>query len=292
MQIEIYGDVFFLINFVMDLIIFWASAKFLRRRIKFYRILLGTLSITSLYCLALFNSCYDIRLAFLVLTVGVIIIFQPDSFWMLIKIIFLVHVIAFIIGGMTMALCYYIDFSHVINNIVSCEPRGFSFRILLISTCVFFILIKLSADHLKRWALSKQIFYEINIYLGEKKSSFNALVDTGNTLYDCITGQPIIIAQLDKIKDIFPKEILFDLETKNLEGLVLCDKIKFNFVPFKSIGNENGLLICFRPDQIKILCGSDSQSNKNIFVSNALIGICNFKLSKYYYGLINPSLLS
>ena len=292
MQIEIYGDVFFLINFIMDLIIFWAGAKFLRRKIKFYKILLGALTVTVLYCIALFNSYYNIKLMFLILMLGVIMTFKPNNFCDLIKIIFLIHVIAFIIGGMTMALFYYIDFSYLLGDMILFRFQNFSFKILLTSACVFFIFIKLLASYIKKTALSKQVFYEINIFLGEKKSSFNALVDTGNSLYDNLTGQPIIIAQLDKIKNIFPSEILFDLENKNLERLILYKKIKFNLVPFKSIGNENGILICFKPDQIKILSGSGLDSNKKIFVSNALIGICNFKLSRYYYGLINPSLLA
>lgn len=265
---EIYADIFFIINFVMDLLIFWAASKFLRYKTNFYRIILGALVVTILYCLSIFYFNYSIWFSFIFLIIGVIIAFRPDNFLALIKLILLVHIIAFILGGMTIAYMFRIE--------------NFSLKILVISTSIFFVTIKLFVNYIKKRILSRQVICRLNIFLGNNHSSFNALIDTGNSLYDKITGLPIIVAEFDKVKNIFPLQIQSALREKDFEKLCLA-KIKFNFVPFKSVGNTSGILICFRPDFIKIF----SETKTNI-----LVGICNFRLSDSYHGLINPDLLN
>ena len=279
-QVEIYGDLFFLVTFVMDFIIFWACAKILKRKIRLLKIFFFFLLTTILNCIAVFNLCFSNLIALLILILGIVFVFKPNNFFDMAKIIFFINVIGFLIGGMTTSLFYFFDANKIFFGL-----ENFSFKVLFVSSAIFFIFIKLFAEYIKKIVLSKEVYYEINIFIGEQKFCFQALVDTGNCLFDDLTGLPIVIVELDKIKNIFSQDILQAIKNKNFEMLCLCKKIKFNFVSFKSIGNKNGLLICFHPDQIKILCG------EKIILANALIGICDFKISRNYCGLINPSLI-
>ena len=163
---------------------------------------------------------------------------------------------------------------------------NFSFKILFASTFLSFFIIKIFVAILKKKLLSKQVFAQIEIYLADSKISLNALVDTGNSLCDSITNLPIVIAEFDAIKNIFPPQIKSAILQKNFEALCLSN-LNFQFVPFKSIGNENGILICFKPDHVKIL----SETQKPKIIRHAFVGICNFSLDDNYHGLISPDLL-
>jgi len=283
MQIEIYADVFFAVNFLMDLLIFWIASKLVRKKIAFKKILFGVLISSVIYLVLVFkfNYLYNFWSSVLILVFAVSITFRPENLFNLVKLIFLIIIIAFALGGMTTVLFYYIDFASILEDF---SFKNFSFGILFISTGLAFIFINIFAEYIKKSLISKQVFCEIKIYLQEKKISFNALVDTGNNLRDELTDLPIIIAELDFIKNIFSQEILNAINKKDLEKLFMSN-IKFSLTPFKSLGNENGLLICFKPDKIKIY------KSKNQIISNALIGIANFSLDNFYHGLINPDLI-
>lgn len=272
----------------MNLFIFWIAAKLLREKIFLWRIISGVFIMTILHCLCLlnFNAYYNFGLSILIFISGIIIVFRPKKFSYLLKLILLVHIIAFAIAGLTMALSYYINFSDLVSTAANFCSQNFSFKILFASTFLSFFIIKIFVAILKKKLLSKQVFAQIEIYLADSKISLNALVDTGNSLCDSITNLPIVIAEFDAIKNIFPPQIKSAILQKNFEALCLSN-LNFQFVPFKSIGNENGILICFKPDHVKIL----SETQKPKIIRHAFVGICNFSLDDNYHGLISPDLL-
>ena len=243
---------------------------------------------TALHCLLLFlfSSYYNFGSAVLILILGLIIVFKPDNIYVLLKSILIAHIVAFALGGLTMALGYYIDFSNLIGNL-KFGFKNFSFKILLTSVCVSFVFIKFIAEYLRKNIISRHIFCDIKICFLDKQISFNALVDTGNFLRDQKNKLPIIIAEFDVIKNIFSDEINMAILKKDFE--YLCQsKIKFSFTPFKSVGNKNGILICFKPDVIQIFLDNKQNQKKDC---EAVIGICDFKISDDYHGLISPELI-
>lgn len=58
-------------------------------------------------------------------------------------------------------------------------------------------------------------------------------------------------------------------------------------IPYKSIGNDNGVLIGFKPDYVIM------KSDEEIYVENSVIGICNESLSnnKIYSGIFGLEIL-
>ena len=170
MQVEIYGDLFFLVTFVMDFIIFWACAKILKRKIRLLKIFFGVLLTTILNCIAVFNLYFSNLIALLILILGIIFVFKPNNFFDMAKIIFFINVIGFLIGGMTTSLFYFFDANKIFFGL-----ENFSFKVLFVSSAIFFIFIKLFAEYIKKIVLSKEVYYEINIFIGEKKFCFQAV---------------------------------------------------------------------------------------------------------------------
>ena len=82
------------------------------------------------------------------------------------------------------------------------------------------------------------------------------------------------------LKELIESSILKN--TKNiLSGKFLsedCSKIhnyKFRIIPFSSLGNQNGLLLGFKTDKVKVY------NDEEIFEKEAIIGIYEEKLSGY-----------
>jgi stage II sporulation protein GA (sporulation sigma-E factor processing peptidase) len=239
----------------------------------------------------LFDLEFNLLLTYITLILGIIIIFRPKDLLYLLKLILITHIVTFVVGGMATTLFYYTNSISLGFNFIKFSPI-----ILLLVISFMMFLVRSLGFYVKNSVISKQTFYNIRIYFKNKHTVFNALLDTGNSLHDEITGASIIITELDSIKNIFPKEILKSIQESNFEKLC-ASKIKFRFVSFKSIGKEEGVLICFRPDKVNISNLDNSKNKKNNHVYNinghdVLVGVINFSLSDSYSGLIGPDLIN
>lgn len=87
-----------------------------------------------------------------------------------------------------------------------------------------------------------------------------ALIDTGNNLKDPLNCQPVIIVEQAALNPLLPlelREIISQLDQGDvnaMERLAHLEKwqTRLRLIPFSSIGKKNGLLVGFRPDEIKV----------------------------------------
>ena len=89
--------------------------------------------------------------------------------------------------------------------------------------------------------------------------SLNVLLDTGHTLTDPYTGMPVITVWLDAVKGLFSQEewdILLRLTTEGVssccEQLASISPGAFHIIPYRAVGTENGVLLCFSAEKFKI----------------------------------------
>ena len=111
---------------------------------------------------------------------------------------------------------------------------------------------------------------EVQITLGESSTKLRALHDTGNELFDPLSGLPVMVIEASALTALLPEEALSRLELGTadfLEGV--CErqelKTRFRLVPFSSTGVKSGLLPVFRPDALEI----NGKVERDV-----LIGIC------------------
>ncbi len=298
---EIYADVVFAINFFMDLFILWVVCKLSHKKISVFRLVLGGIIMSATYCIIIFVAPFRIYLnifaSVLILICGVAITFKPKSVKEFFKLIFFSYVTAFSIGGLGIALFYFTNISDVIGNMMGFTINNFSFNILLISVCSFYIIIKLSLSWYNRITLKKQAIYSIKIFYDKNDVALTALVDTGNSLHDPITKVPVIIAEFNSIKNFLPdslKLIFYENKDENLD--IVANTIsdsgflgRVRMIPFVSLGKKNGILLGFRPDKVEIT----SNSKEVIVLKDVVVGIYNYKLTgnNAYQGLLNPELI-
>lgn len=98
-----------------------------------------------------------------------------------------------------------------------------------------------------RGKLGKE-FLPVELCYGENKVKLTALCDTGNTLCDPITGQPVLIVgaqAANRLAGLTEKELRDPVGTMGkLPGLCL--------VPYRSVGKSGGMLLALRLQNVKI----------------------------------------
>ena len=128
------------------------------------------------------------------------------------------------------------------------------------------------------------------IYKG-KELLISALVDTGNNLKDPLSNKSIFVVELSKLLTMLPEELIEFYKIKKytkIEDLLLklSDEFPLILVPFKSIGNEKGIILGFKPDNVIIRFHNETQE---IQLDRIIIGIYNGHLSneREFSGLID-----
>ncbi|MDR1537878.1 MAG: sigma-E processing peptidase SpoIIGA [Clostridiales bacterium] len=301
MQLEVYADVVFFINFAMDCLILWVAGKLSRSRARLWRLLLGSGLMALMYCAMVFvadlHIFYHMASAVLMLMIGVWVAYLPTKAIAFIKLIAMSYAASFFIGGIGTALFYSTQFNNILGSIADVTVNHFSLPILVIASVTFYAVFKIASVWLDSRALKRQLCLSVRIFFGERECEFNALVDTGNSLRDPLSHCPVIVAEFDSVKNFLPdsmKLIFYEKQENDLqhllagaEGSTFSGRLRM--IPYESLGRKNGLLIGFRPDKVEIDNGKGV-----ILLQDVVIGIYNFTLSSDggYQGLLNPEMIA
>ncbi|MCL2224027.1 MAG: sigma-E processing peptidase SpoIIGA [Defluviitaleaceae bacterium] len=296
----LYADILFLVNLVMNGFVLWVLSKVVREPRKTRWLLLGASLMALLYTMIIVTPplrFVNVVLASVViLAVGVSATFHPRGAGAFFRLMAAAYVISFTVGGLGMALFFLTDLPYAVYFIVS-DFGGFSrlvsWQLVLAGMIVSYITIKFALKIAERFTLKRQMLCNVHISLGENDCNFDALVDTGHNLKEPLSQTPVIIAEFEQIKPLLP-ECLVVLFSEKLEDdltvlLSVREEAFYNrirMIPFKSLGQSNGILIGFRPDNVKVEGLEESP--------DVVIGIYNAKLCRdgRYRGLLSPELVA
>ncbi len=203
---------------------------------------------------------------------------------------------AFLLAGCTFALSSVLDGGVVsYGGLMYVSPQG-TLKAFLFSAGLCIALVRPIGRILSGKSLREGSIIPVHIRLGDKSVRINALVDTGNSLVDPITGYPVMVVEADSVKNILPPEIYASVITNNMGVYEQLDQggesswlKRIHLIPFKSIGRENGMLTGFRPDHLRI--GREGTFKE---INDVIVGICGIKLSNSarYSALVGPAMLS
>lgn len=300
-QIEIYADILFLLNFVMDYFILWIVSKMIKQKVTYKRLLGGAFIGALLYCLMIFipifRNTYNMISIVLLPMIPLMLTYKPKSFKQLIKIFILFHGTAFALGGAGIALFYYLNISKVIEDVLRFNIDNFPIVLLIVSCILSYAFIKLIWFWIRKVSNKEGIVYPIKVYFEGMKIDATALLDTGNALYDPFSQSPVIVIEFSTVKGFLPDNIreLFNEKKENDLNLLFHSITqtsigsKIRMIPFSSLGMPNGMLLGFRPDQVEII----EQDNTCTVLKDIVIGIYNQRLSQdnKYQALLHPDVL-
>lgn len=146
--------------------------------------------------------------------------------------------------------------------------------------CYFFlsIVFRGGAKHYVSGEISKGTLWH-----NGQKIPLNVLLDTGHTLHDPYTGNPVMTVWLDATRELWSAEEwsilerLVDAEvTGCLEKLTKISSGRFWIIPYRAVGIQSGALLCFSAESVVI--GKKSLGKITVALSGTSLsdgGSCN-----------------
>lgn len=292
----IYVDILFFINFVMDYIVLWATAKISQIRCVPWRLVTAS-CLGSFYSIIVllpefgFLAAYWVK--FLISLLMVVLAFAPIQLKKFGRVLLCFYLITFTLGGTVLGLIYLFSNFSLDSNLNSIPIK---YLWLLLALMIAIIAVKWGVPYLKKSFLGDLLRVPVIIKFCGHELKITGLVDTGNQLVDPLTGAPVVIVEHEIIAPYLPhytRELFVDggeVElTKLANPLPENGKIlPFRLIPFTTIGKNHGMLLGFKPDEITILAGDQEIRNTNVVVC-----LYNRRLSPggAYRALIHPDLL-
>lgn len=242
---EIYIDLFFLFNIIMDGIIITSTSILLKRKTNIFRIIISSL-VGGISSLLMFTSINKLVIEVVSVFVIVLIAFKYKDIRYTIKNIFYMYILSVLLGG----LIYLFNIRVTTNIFVT------YFIIIIISVEVMILYIK----EIKKMKNIYNNYYRVVITFKDgNKLSLIGFIDTGNNLYDPYKKRPIIlVSNKYKKEDNF---ILVPYYTAGGEGILKCIKPDIVFV--ESVGCRKNVLIGFS-DSPKLIDGVDVILHKDL----------------------------
>lgn len=199
------------------------------------------------------------------------IAFRYETMKALARDILVYYAITFLVGGILNYLYYYTSAGYYITEFMRILPsKALNFFYLI---CFFAIaggFIHLVKRILIQMKGTRELFYNVELVFGEKKITCKGFLDTGNHLREPVSKRPVVIADLDGIKDILPEELIdyakdfmSDAIHKNIDRFV----VRIKWIPYHAVGTEEGILPGIVFDEVNILKEDGVVHNPNITVA-------------------------
>lgn len=285
----VYIDIILLENLCMNYIILFATAYIMKIKISHIRIIASS-SIGAVYSIMLYMQILPIYssifMKIILSVVMVYISYAPKSVKIAIKQLIIFYLISFAFGGCVFALLYFVKTQDIfIKNGVYIGT--YPLKIALLGGIVGFVITYIAFKIIKNKATKEEMIYKLKIKINDKTVEVNALLDTGNKLKDPITLVPVIVIEKQKLYNFLPEEIL-----ENIDKIIGGDSnklieenikymSKFRVIPYNSIGKQNGLMLGFKADEVKIIIDEEERT-----IKNTIIGIFNQSFNSQTYSAL------
>ncbi len=290
----IYVDIVLLENLCMNYIILFGTAYIIKIKVRHIRIFFASM-IGAVYAVLAYSGIFPIYanlITKIVLSICMAYIaFNPKKLKGLIKELIVFYLVSFALGGCAFALLYIVRPQDIfMKNGVYIGT--YPLKIALLGGITGFIITYVAIKIVKTRITKNEIIYKAKIEIGNQELEINVLLDTGNMLKDPISGDAVIMVEKNMLYKIVPKELLDNMnkflggEFENADNLEYKKRIRF--IPFTSVGKQNGMLLGIKADLVKIITDVDEIINEK-----AIIGVYEktFSKSGKYSGLIGLDIL-
>lgn len=283
----VYVDVLFVLNFVLNLLLLWTTGKLAKNSTRLMRLSLGA-ALGALYAVLMFFpelGIYYTVLAKLLFSMCMVAVSYKIERWKeFLVLLALFYMVSFTFGGAALGLFYFTDIGATLGAVISNGVfyMNFPWEILVISTAVAYGVISIGWRLYRRAVNGKNLILKLSLTVDGETVTVDALLDTGNTLFDPISGLPVVIAEQAAISPILPS--FLGREESTLWGDLPGNwKRRLRMIPFSSIGRENGMMVGFKPDAAEV----EGQP-----IGEVIVALSPKPLSKEhrYFALLHPEM--
>lgn len=250
----IYLDEVLLLNFVVDYLLLLASGRLSGEILRRGRLALGA-ALGAAYAGAVFLP----GLGFLVhplCKAGVAVLAVLTGYSgspRLLRVCLVFFAVSAAFGGGIFALQLLGSRSLTLSNGVIASPLDL--KLVLLSAAGCYVLITLLFHRAARHSFGRELVPAV-VELGGRRVALTAMVDTGNTLTDPLSGRPVLVAEGARVSGLFPagaapgpaelRDPAAAMERLGAAGL------RCRLLPYQAVGVECGLLLALRADRVKV----------------------------------------
>lgn len=290
----IYADVLFIINFAVNYVLLWTTAKIGKLKAVCWRIVLGSAA-GAIYAILMFSPnlsmVYSTLSKFLFSLAVIAITYNIKGIRLYFKALGIFYLVTFFFGGGVMAIFFLSGAGAKLGAIVKNGILYFNvpWQMLFLSIGISYIVIRIVWGIMQNRLSRDNMYIKINISWNGRVVSVNALLDTGNSLYDPLSDYPVIVVEYKKLLPILPEEMKEVFEGKrNVEELNADIAKCIRMIPFSSLGRENGMLLGFKPDKAEI-----TENENTRVLGNIIVGVYTKNLAGdgSYGALMHPGII-
>lgn len=253
-----YVDVIFLINFVMDFFIMWATGKLVGVKVIYLRIAVASI-LGAIYSVgAIFielSAWYDFPIKVLFSGLLVILALWPGSWRQFLKSWACFYLVSFAMAGAVVGLSY------IFQSIPREPVSGFSYTWLGGGVACALVLGKYGDRMIRERVVPQLMKCPVQVRFGTNWCRGLGFIDTGHNLLDPLTRRPVVIAEYTLLSECFPHDVKEALAINSdddqlFETLALTSWAhRLRLIPFTSIGKRHGLLVGVRSDELAVQSG-------------------------------------
>ena len=283
----IYLDILIGLNWIIDYFLLLAAAQLLSLAPKRRRVVLGAALGGASSCIVLIPELTGI-LSFLFSAAAavlmVLLTYGFHSARLFVKTLLCFYAVSFSFSGIMYAVWFF------------AAPNGMLWRsgivyfdisplLLIVMTVVCYLILTLLQRLVGRKDAAGK-FFNICITVEGKTTSFRAMLDTGNSLTEHLSGSPVIVVEYDAIRTLIPEALQPVYALGRVEQIdLLKDRAwqqRFRLIPYSGVGTKS-LLPAFFPDKIVV---------REQQLPRACVAVCRQKLSDGLYHALVPSALT
>ncbi|MCI8300406.1 MAG: sigma-E processing peptidase SpoIIGA [Lachnospiraceae bacterium] len=244
MEYELYADIWFLTNLVMDCIALGLAGKIMKQRIYIKRLLLaacwGTAGSIGFFLLLHKFLYYQILVHILVNPLMVWLCFRARKLKQFVCQWTLTYLSVILLGG---------SLEWSVSNLTGIRY----FLPCLLSAIVFLWIAEKILEYFRR---EKETVYDLLLVTAEGTIAAKGFFDTGNLLVDPLVGKPVHI-----------------IKKKILEEQIEKGKLLIRMIPFHSLGTENGIMEAVTIEGMYIL-----KEGQPLYLEKPVLGLAEERL--------------
>ena len=280
----VYVDLLFLVNFSMDFLCIFLTAKILFRKLSLIKAAIAS-AIGGAYSVAAIflppNQIIGILSSVLCCILMCLTVFgKKGNSLKSIAIVCVTYILSSVLlGGIMTAAFNLLNNSGIDLNIE--ESNDIPPWLFILAGIASITAACTGGKFLRHTASQKSAV--ITVTIDKKSNTFNAMCDSGNLLRDSISGRPVIVVDKSMADDFFDTNI--SLDTADTERLDNELKRKIAIIPYSTVSGDKTML-AFRPQKLIIESGGSTHE------SDALIGFADVKCANSdCLALIPPDLI-
>jgi len=272
---KLYIDLIWLLNFLFDSFLLYATGFLLKRELVRKRIVLagfvGSLAIFSPFLPwhVFASPPMKILLSFTM----VLLAFGYRKLSYFLTNVGFFYLTAFVSGGALLAVHYLLRFDYRLDEpLFLANVRGGGDPVSWLYVLIGFpLVLRFSRSSIRRFeamTINYRQLVPVTVELGPVSLALTGLIDSGNQLYEPITKRPVMIISLEKCKSAIPGPLLSVLADPDgfFRGETALPEEwleRIAIIPYRVVGQEERWLLGVKPDGITLILDGKSFQTAN-----------------------------